>query len=122
MNNQSHTISSEQRNTLNNYINNDDRTGFYVALHSMTGSQAALDMAEISSSSGLRGGGAWAVNTLYSSAGVAGYPEGGVREFSVEIAIADFRSFKDNGDGSYSVPGDLESMGSDSIDFLFSSF
>jgi len=31
-------------------------------------------MAEISRSSGLRGGGAWTVNEIYLAAGVPGYP------------------------------------------------
>lgn len=60
MNTNEYVITDTQKQALQAYITNNDRTGFYVALHNMAGSQSALDMAEISSSSGLRGGGAWA--------------------------------------------------------------
>lgn len=42
---------------LKKLLDDEDRVAFYVQLHLMTGSQAALDMAEISSSTGFRGGG-----------------------------------------------------------------
>ena len=44
MNTQSYTITEAQRQTLNNFLVNDDRVGFYIALNQMTGSNAALDM------------------------------------------------------------------------------
>jgi hypothetical protein len=55
MNTKNAYITEAQYNELGSYLDNGDRVGFYIALHEMTGSSAALDMAEISSSSSLRG-------------------------------------------------------------------
>lgn len=56
-------ITAEQHAELEKLLlDKQDRKGFYVALYEMTGSLAALDMAEITSSSGILGGTAWAIN------------------------------------------------------------
>ncbi len=71
-------ITQEQYDRLQNLIEADDRVGFYLEVHELTGNSAALDMAEISSSSGIRGGSAQLIkekkgsvrffnNTLYDS-------------------------------------------------------
>lgn len=108
MNTQPFFITAEQRQTLQNILDAGDRTRFYVELHNMTGSQAALDMAEISSRSDLRGGVAWLVNDAY-SATVPGYPEEGVAHFSEQIARADFDSFDFDGPTQmWRVPSDID--------------
>lgn len=84
MNTESYLITDAQRQTLQSFLDTDNRVGFYVALHGMTGSQSALDMAEISSSSSLRGGIAWSVNEAYAGK-VPGYPPEGVAYFSKKI-------------------------------------
>lgn len=68
MGTQPYRIDAAQYAELLAYRDADDRTGFYIALNKMTGSVAALDMAEISSSSNIRGGVAWALNTAYEDA------------------------------------------------------
>ncbi|MBA4213906.1 MAG: hypothetical protein C0449_12595, partial [Polaromonas sp.] len=106
MNTHSYTISAEQRNELETLITNGDRVGFYIALHNMTGSEAALDMAEIASSSGLRGGTAWALNSAYADV-LDGYPAGGVTAFSIAIAASALDSIEARPDGTYEVPSDI---------------
>jgi hypothetical protein len=60
-------------------------------LNDYTGSKTALLMAQISSSSGVVGGAAWAINRAYDIA-LPGYPSGGVATFSREIAKGDLDS------------------------------
>lgn len=93
LNTQGGTITAEQYADLKRLIINQDRVGFYVALHLMTGSQAALDMAEISSSSDIRGGVAWAVNEAYEGIWDE-YPDVGVEGFSIQIALGDFEDIQ----------------------------
>ncbi|TGN38026.1 hypothetical protein [Marinobacter confluentis] len=103
------TITAEQNATLEQLIQNNDRKGFYVALYEMTGSQAALDMAEISSSSGIRGGAAWAINEWMVKT-VPGYPQGDnpVGEFSVLIANETLGAIQQIDPDTYEVPSDLD--------------
>ena len=102
------TITALQYQRLQQYIVNNDRIGFYVALAQMTGSQAAMDMAEISSSSGIRGGAAWHVNYAYAETLQGrGYPAS-VEDFSIQIAALDFSAITLNPDGSYAVPSDYQ--------------
>lgn len=107
MNTSPYFITSAQYQTLSTLLINDDRTAFYVELHNMTGSSAALDMAEISSSSNIIGGVAWSLNSAYSES-VTGYPPGGVPEFSRAIANYDFASFVLQADGRWMVPSDYQ--------------
>jgi hypothetical protein len=106
MNTQPYYITAEQYQTLQSYIDSSDRTGFYVALHNMTGSQAALDMAEISSSSDLLGGTAWSVNQAYQGA-VPGYPST-VESFSIAVAHGNLDQITAVEGGLYRVPSDFE--------------
>lgn len=102
------TIDSKQRDILRQHLDRGDRVGFYVQLHLMTGSQAALDMAEISSSSDIRGGTAWAVNNAYEAIWDE-YPDIGVKGFSIEIAQGDFDLIElIDGTDRYKVPSDLK--------------
>lgn len=87
-----------------------NRVAFYVRLAQMTGSQAALDMAEIASSSGIVGGTAWFLNQLYSGK-VPGYPADGVTYFSNRIADSTFREVikvDPTNPNRYIIPSDLE--------------
>lgn len=70
-------------------FNNQDRVAFYIKLADFTKSQAALDMAEIASRSGIKGGIAWQLNDLYLGK-VPGYPADGVERFSQIIANSTF--------------------------------
>ena len=109
MNTNGYTLSSAQFNILRTHMENGNRLAFYLDLYRMTGSQSALDMAEISSSSGLRGGIAWDLNNAYTR-NVPGYPTGPdpVHEFSVEIAKALFAAIEGTQQGgSYTVPSDI---------------
>src|SRR5258706_491423 len=105
MNAQTYTITEAQRQTLSNFLVNNDRVGFYIALNQMTGSNTALDMAEVSSSSGIRGGTAWVINEAYQGV-VPGYPAS-VEEFSQRVAQGVFDSFTQNPDGTLTVPSDV---------------
>lgn len=112
MGTQSYSISAAQYAELKTYYDTNDRFGFYIALNKMTGSAAALDMAEISSASGVRGGVAWALNTAYSEVNSVyplGYPPDEVDKFSEKIAWDDFAQIRlaEDGSGQYVVPSDL---------------
>lgn len=106
-----YTITAVQRATLQALIDSDNRVAFYLQLNEYTGSKSALLMAQISSSSGVVGGTAWAINGAY-ALGLPGYPSGGVGEFSRLIAAQDIDSIKiaENGSGLYVVPGDQQML------------
>ncbi len=102
------TINAAQLSTLSALLQNNDRVAFYLKLNEYTGSKTALMMAQISSSSGIVGGTAWAVNGAYNIA-VPGYPAGGVEEFSKIIADVDLEFIKNQfipESNSYGVPDD----------------
>lgn len=61
-------ITPEEYQNLQQMLKDGNRLGMCLRLHELSGSQAALDMAQICSSSGLRGGVAWAVNDVYTKA------------------------------------------------------
>jgi trimeric autotransporter adhesin len=107
MNTQPYYITDAQHAILQSYLTNNDRTGFYIALHEMTGSESALYMAEISSSSDLLGGVAWLVNDAYAG-NLPGYPPQGVEWFSMQVALADFGKFQEvPGTQTWEVPSDI---------------
>lgn len=58
-------ISAAEYQNLKQMLKDGNRLGMYLRLHELSGSQAALDMAQICSSSGLRGGVAWVINEAY---------------------------------------------------------
>ena len=106
MNTQPYYITQAQYQTLQGHVDSGNRVGFYIALHQMTGSSAALDMAEISSSTGLRGGTAWAINEAMLGT-VPGYPPEGVAHFSVAIAAALKNSFTPQANGLWEAPSEI---------------
>jgi len=103
------TITQAQYDQLKALLNNNDRVGFYVALHGMTGNKTALLMAQISSNSGIVGGLAWAVNVAYDYL-LPGYPPEGVEQFSKDIAIGDLNALKLQPSGGYAVPSEQEML------------
>ena len=105
------TISPVQRAVLQNLIDTDNRVAFYLKLNEYTGSKTALLMAEISSSSSIVGGAAWAINNAYSAV-VPGYWPGGVDAASRVVAAADNRLIRvdPNGTGRFIVPSDQQML------------
>jgi len=101
-------ISAEQYEKLREILfDKQDRVGFYVMLHLMTGSQAALDMAEMSSSSDIRGGVAWALNSAYEDIWDE-YPTIGILGISTAVALVDFELIRQVGNTRrYLAPSDL---------------
>jgi len=106
-------ITVEQYKYLKHLIASDNRTAFYIELHRLTGNKSALDMAEISSSSGLRGGGAWTINQIFEKF-VDGYPQhngelSGVALFSKYVAKHNFDQIIFNPDtGMYETPSEYD--------------
>jgi hypothetical protein len=103
------SIDQTELNRLQQMLRDGNRLGMYLRLHELTGSQAALDMAEISSASGLRGGTAWALNEAYTRF-VPGYPKEGVEFFSRAIAQGDLDLIREAEyeKGRYFIPTDLQ--------------
>ena len=105
-----YSITQAQRDTLQGLIDSDNRVAFYLKLNEFTGSKSALLMAQISSSSSVIGGTAWAVNGAYALA-LPNYPVEGVGAFSKIIADRDMNSIKDRTlDGNYIVPNDQKML------------
>lgn len=102
-------ITADEFARLQQMLRDDNRLGMYLRLHTLSGSQAALDMAEISTSSGVRGGTAWALNEAYTRF-VPGYPKEGVAHFSRKIAHGDLDLIQERYEetGRYLIPTDLE--------------
>lgn len=84
------TITASQYAVLQQNIRNDDRVAFYANLFKFTGSENALLMGKISSSSGVIGGIAWALNTQIQKESPDKYPPEGIAYFSRQIATNDF--------------------------------
>ena len=103
------TITQVQYEELHSYITDNDRVAFYVNLYKYTGSESALLMSQISSSSNVVGGIAWSVNNQVKKLQPALYTVG-VETFSNQIAANDFLSFKKNSDGMFTVPSDLDML------------
>ena len=106
-----YSVTAEQRANLQSLIDSDNRVAFYLKLNEYTGSKSALLMAQISSSSAVVGGTAWAINTAYQLA-LPDYPAGGVGAFSRFISEADMNSISTAPDaaGRFSVPGDQDML------------
>lgn len=113
LNTQPYLITPEQLQMLRDANSSNEmgaRFDFYLLLHEMTGNTACVDMLEISSSSGLRGGIAWNINEAMAET-VDQYPAAGVHAFSVAIAsglLAAIERGGLNSDGFYTVPSDFE--------------
>ncbi len=102
-------ITAEEYQNLQQMLAHGNRLGMYLRLHELSGSQAALDMAQICSSSGLRGGVAWLINDAYTKT-VPGYPKEGVEFFSKKIAAGDLELIQESFEHThrYYIPTDLE--------------
>lgn len=102
-------ISAAEYRNLQQMLKDGNRLGMYLRLHELSGSQAALDMAQICSSSGLRGGVAWVINEAYTKT-VPGYPKEGVEFFSKKIAAGDLELIQNafRNTQRYIIPTDLE--------------
>ena len=102
-------ITAEEYQNLQQMLAHGNRLGMDLRLHELSGSQAALDMAQICSSSGLRGGVAWLINDAYTKT-VPGYPKEGVEFFSKKIAAGDLELIQESFEHThrYYIPTDLE--------------
>ena len=106
------TINQAQYNVLSENIASGNRIAYYANLFQYTGSDAALMMAQISSSSGVIGGIAWAVNNDIQRTFPGRYPAGGITAFSDAIARQDYGMIKADTKiaGVFKVPSDLDMM------------
>jgi len=89
-------ITQANINRMETMLNNNDRTGMELYYYELTGSQAALNMAYISSFSSYMGGTAYNANMVAKASNKLLYPVdtlemAGVEHFSVQIAV-DFLS------------------------------
>jgi len=73
----------------------------------MTGSNLAIQMAQISSNSGFLGGVAWEANQKIKDDFGESYP-GTIEKFSTMVFKNDFAQIKSNGNGGFHVPSDLK--------------
>lgn len=100
------TLTPKLIEKLKDYIDRDDRTGYYLKYYEMTGCKTTLEMAMISQFSGFTGAVAEAANVLASDH--PNYPKGGVIDFSKEIANKHFDIIKERTDKSLKLPAASE--------------
>ena len=100
-------ITAEQHKTLSSLAGEDRRTEYYLALYEMTGSNLAIQMAQISSNSGFLGGVAWEANQQIKDDFGESYP-GTIENFSTMVFKNDFAQITPNGNGGFHVPSDLK--------------
>ena len=83
-------------NSLQQILNTEGRTAFYIEYYELTGSEQAMLQAQISSFSSFVGGIAYAANL--SVAGILGskYPYGGVEGFSEAISKAELNAISND--------------------------
>ena len=108
----SRTISAAQYAVLQQNIVSGNRVAYYTKLFEYSGSEAALTMAQISSSSGVVGGIAWALNKDIQRHFPDSYPKGGVEAFSKAIADQDFGMIQADtqSTGLFNVPSDIDML------------
>ncbi len=107
-------LTSNQYLQLATLVSQLRRTEYYIKLYEFTGSQLAIEMAQISSNSGFLGGVAWKANDDIEAAYPSLYPKD-VREFSIEIFTNDFTQIKQTActldkKPIYWLPSDLDML------------
>jgi RHS repeat-associated protein len=98
-------ITDEHYGVLSKLHSEDRRTEYYVEVYDITGSQLAIEMAQISCSCEAIGGIAWFSNAVIKEEYSDSYP-GSISDFSTSVFQNDFAQIRQV-DGGYSVPNDL---------------